>query len=164
MEPRKEQILAKVRDQLASIVGDGGVTYWYTPAAVVRSKSFHSGFLDRTKDVVYVMVPDFTTRAWATSSQGRDAVVEFDLWCLKRYADPSDPFQSGERDTIGNRLAADVERKLSSDPGRAAYQGLEVDGVEVIRDEDAAEVTNLEEWACVVVRVKVGYRYRANRP
>ena len=161
--------MAAIKALLAGIVGTGGSPYWYTPAAVIRSPSFHGGCLHPTHDVVYVIVPDRTIRRKETA-RTLLGQIEFDVVAVKRlppgYSDQN-PFAAASstlRETYQARLAADVERKLIEDPALTALQGLGVSKLELVSDDRSAEDTALEGWACAFLRASCEYRYGFQSP
>jgi hypothetical protein len=167
-----EQLVAAAQTLLQGIVGDGGVTYWYTPDRVLRAPAFHAGCLDESLTTIYTMVPVRVDARPITSSLGMDARLTVDLALATRFKpDTESPFKQSApiRWTVQTRLEKDAKKRLASN-----YTLLGVDGahrfttVPVV--DYAADLTGqqlgtyLEGWAVVYLRVVFRYIYTDQAP
>jgi hypothetical protein len=162
-EPVSEQVAAKIKTTLAAIVGDSGSTYWYTPSAVYRAPALVEGLLDRSlasTPTIYVLIPDEKEpqysafgRLWTTAS--------YDLVCLQSWELPTSDaaeYQSSTlRETVQNRMEADVRKALFTDP---TLGGLAIT-VDIPFVDQSAENTWFEGWAMTMLRVVVQFEHAA---
>jgi hypothetical protein len=120
-ESKVEQITAAVKTSLDAIVGDSGVTYWYTPGIVIRVDYTESrvAFKDGYGNPVY-MVSDTGPDDPANDSAGfSETGRSFGVFVLCAYQDDRgdrDPYTAATLSgTIRNRMLKDVVKKIELD-------------------------------------------------
>lgn len=167
-ESRHSQIVEALRTRLAAIVGDGGSTYWYTPARVVRAQVYDRLLADDS-----VGTPIYALRAGeetheeestgdAVSGGGIRARAEvFVLLMARTQAADDSPFGfDGETKALEqDRMIRDVLKKLWQDVTLGGLATNLSDGQLVVDRE-----VDVEGWACVEVRLAVVYSYLAGTP
>lgn len=119
-----EQIQAKVKTELAAIVGDAGVNYWYTPDKVTRVDEWHRNHLVETYGIIYLVSDrgdvNLNLRESALGKDARDLDVPI-LVAYQDKRDEKDPHRATTGSgTIRNRMLQDVTKKLNSDYKRGA--------------------------------------------
>lgn len=174
-EPRSEQIVAGAVNLLAAIVGDGGVSTWYTCDKASRAAAFGLACLDSSITTAaadkaptsYVLIPDKAEGSLKTSRQ-RLATLYCDLALARVFAPgsespltPPDP----DRGKVQRRMAADVEKALIGDiPATCAALGSAVEMVDITDWDMSPENTFIDGWALVFGRLMVVYRYVTDTP
>jgi hypothetical protein len=162
-----EQVLAALQAHLAGIVGDGGATYWYTPDRVLRPAAFHGACLDPSLTTIYSLSPVRVEDKPVNISIGMEAVLTVDLAVATRFTPDAgeNPLQQTEpfRWTIQSRLERDAKKRL-----RSNYNLLGVSGAHrftaVPVTDYAPDLTYLEGWALVFLRVQLRYTYPDTTP
>jgi hypothetical protein len=176
MVPVHEQIMVAVQARFASIVGDGGVTYFHSVAYALRWPTFSGDVLDHTrlrttpgKDVICVIVPDSTPRKDGMSKH-REGTIRFDVVMAKRFipAGGENPFTrvAPLRETIQAELAADAESALCGDPRLTWLSGLGLASTpmpRVVTDDRSFEATGWEGWAGCFLGCEIDYSYLVTR-
>ncbi len=175
-ESRAEQVAEALRAQLATIEGDGGNAYWYTPDRVIRTHVVDARVLDTSLDVIYVVSPEREEESPRTN--GPNGIVRntsfLTLTLLKRFTpdtenqlqrpetpDPSDP----ARATLQARMLRDVRKKLRSDVKLALGGADGVSTYVALPDTELGpEETYIEGWACVFARAVVTHHYVQDTP
>ena len=149
-----EQFQAKVAAELASIVGDGGSTYWYTPDSVRRAEFNDAVKWQTTAEVFHEVRQGQVGLEARTSRQLHTVRVETFITAARR--DKRHNRDDSVVTTIKNRLASDVKRKLAEWP---TWSGLSLQLLEPTDEEHEVEV---EGWAAVHLRftAEIVERYR----
>jgi hypothetical protein len=166
-ESKHEQIEEAIKSRLASIVGDSGVNWWFTPDRVIRYPAFTEQCLDTSLTTVYVLSPDEEEDAEASTGTaatggGIRAQARLDLVLATRYQGSEHPFQAEAplRATLQNRMARDVKKKLRED---ITLGGGLARNLDFILTDRGAE-THHPGWAIVAMRLLVTYWYQALVP
>jgi hypothetical protein len=161
-ESISERIAAALQARLAGIVGDGGVTYWYTPDRVLRVPAFYGDCLTNTLSTIYSVSPDQEEDTYLSFS-AVNTVVKLDLAAARAHRPHTEQPLSANtpiRWTVQNRLVQDLRKCLRGDKtlGGLAYD-LRIPFVEL-----SAEETYLEGWATVFLRLEVAYAHEDAQP
>lgn len=170
--PMAEQIFDAMETALEAIVGDGGTTYSYTPAAVVRAHAFTAEVLDPSVSgdrVIYCLIPgDQQETRPGAFSRVRLSQLPVTVIAAKRFDGATDnPFSppSPSRWEVQELLIRDAERALlNSDSlnGRGASP-LAI-CLDVPERDRSTEETFVEGWALALLRVEVLYQYQDTAP
>lgn len=168
-EPTAERIAQALVDLLAGIVGDDGVSYWYTPGAVRLVDALGAAVLDDTfadastgKATIYALEPD-NIRTEAETTHEIDAASTYLLLVAHQIdqADHAMKAPAGDtRHTVQGRIDSDVRKKIHSDPtlgGLCHY-------VEILETERSPRDLFVEGWAAVMFRVSLHYSYWKSQP
>lgn len=161
-ESKHHQIAEALKARLAAIVGDGGTTYWYTPARAVRVQAYDRLVADPSIGQVYAVRAGEERHTEAGT--GGLLGVEAEFWVLiLRQTEAADdqPFGADEstKATEQDRMVRDFLRALWLDVTLGGLVENVVDGSLVIdRDVD------VELWACAEARFTVRYTYQALTP
>lgn len=168
MESIHEQIAAALKSSLQGIVGDGGVTYWYTPGVVVRVPFFEEtgpyGLLDSSiSGPIYAIRPGEESHEEQVT-QNTDAEMEVFILMLQRFTETESAFTlaSVPRWTMVNRMVRDVLRKLLQDVQLLSVGGA-VDNIMALPglvDRDRW----IDGWAVAELQLRIGYRYAGGVP
>ena len=169
-ESRYEQIVAAVVGEIGAIRQDGGLTYWYDFGGdenhrTIRTFGLFGALFDATVAFFCAVIPDDSAKR-RDMNKTHFAEARFDIVAALRFEGGDDPFSppTPTRQTVQSRLAQDAERKLMADPALNAYRGLEVTDLKVISEDRGADTTFDAEWAIVILRVAITYRYRPTAP
>jgi hypothetical protein len=114
--PKSDQIAAWFESALASIVGDGGTTYYYTPDESHRVEQMHVGLLRTELDLAYYVrqaediLDERATRAW-------DVSTDFYVTGIKKYDgvnrnSPELPKTGDTPEVIQNKMIHDVLKRI----------------------------------------------------
>lgn len=168
-ESIRDQIIDAIVDQLEEIVGDAGVSFWYTPGAVRVVEAVNQACLDDTfadptsgKATIYLLVPDDEQDIEETT-EDIDAIMNLDLVVARQIDQVDHPLKtasSGSRSKIQNRLARDAKKKLRED---VTLGGLS-HNVEIVRSEFGPEEVYAAGWAVVLMRLSILYSYWRTTP
>lgn len=159
-ESKGELAVAQLVDYLNEIEGDGGATYWLTPVAV-RADQVDLRLLDSSVEAVYAVTPEGTEEQRATND-GAGCIyrirASFILTLLARLNQSTDdPFHADPpvRQTVQERMLADVRRKLRADP---SLGGNSMDLVIADTEKNTRDTTiEAGAWALAFMRVVVTY-------
>jgi hypothetical protein len=161
-----EQMIAALETHLEGIVADAGATYWYTPDAVLRTPAFHGACLETGLTTIYSLSPVRIEDKPVNISIGMEAIATVDLAVATRFVPSSEnPFSADTplRWTVQTRLERDAKKRL-----RANYNLLGADGghrfTAIPVTDYASDLTYLEGWAIVFLRVQLRYNYRDTTP
>jgi hypothetical protein len=160
-----EQVIAALKTHLEGIVGDAGATYWYTPDRVLRPAAFHGACLDSSLTTIYSVSPVRVEEKPVNISIGMEAILTVDLAVATRFTGVDNPFQQEApiRWTVQTRLERDAKKRL-----RANYNLLGGSGAHrftaIPVTDYAPDLTYLEGWACVFLRVQLRYTYPDTTP
>ncbi len=163
-----EQIAAALQAKLATIVGDAGVTYWYTPAYVARTPGVGKGLIDEAlvtadKPALYAVIPDEEEHV-EDASQMMRAGQKIYLFLAVRYQPTSElPYAQSApiRWTVQNRMVRDVMKKLLSDVTLGGLVLNLFDGRILV---DRSARTYEDGWALVFIYFRVMYDYAFGAP
>jgi len=160
-EPICEQIAAAVAAKLRTIIGDSGVNYWQTPT-VSRFAGLDSSCMDRSKALVYVVVPDRISRQQSPAQRvNREMTLDIaGIWSHGQDGSPSEvesPFSSisHTRWTRQHRMTSDVEKCLCG--GDLTLGGIAIN-TEVLDWELSGEQTYYSGFTVVMGRIRVTYQ------
>lgn len=160
-ESAHELVIDALRDHLAGIVGDDGVTFWFTPDRVVRVPAFHGAVLETGLTTIYSLSPVRVEETPENISLGMRAMLTVDLAVATKF-DPQteDPFlqEAPIRWTVQTRLERDAKKRLRSDFTLLGNTGAHRFTTIPVTDY-ASDLTYLESWAVVFLRVQLHYRY-----
>ena len=167
MESKHNQIAQALIDRFAAIVTDGGTTYWYTPARVVRVQAYDRLLADPTVGLVYaIRAGDERHREESTgdaTTGGRmEATAEFFVLLLRpTEAADADPFgaDAGTKAIEQDRMVRDFLRALFLDVTLGGLASNIAAGSLVV-DRD----TDVEGWAVAEARFSAVYTYPARTP
>lgn len=161
-----EQLIVALAAHLAGIVGDGGATYWYTPDRVVRTPTFHSACLDPSLTTIYSLSPVRVEDKPVNISIGMESIATVDLAAATKFNPATeDPFKQEEpiRWTVQTRLERDAKKRL-----RSNYNLLGVSGghrfTAIPVTDYASDLTYLEGWALVFLRLQLRFTYPDTTP
>lgn len=154
-ESRHEQIILALKAALEGIVADGGVSYWYSPDAVLRWPVCDASCQDSSLDTIFVLSPSDVDDEQADSCSAR-ALLRLDLTALHKFEGIENPFQQEApiRETVQNRLERDVKKLLRTD---TTLGGLALD-VRIPVTSYGPE-TYWQGWAGVILRLEIKYHY-----
>jgi hypothetical protein len=169
-ESLNEQIAVALQAKLASIVGDGGASYWYTPT-VIRTPGVSAALLDldvatTAAPAIYAVIPDEEEHLEEASGL-MQAYMKIYLFLAVRFQpDKELPFDQSApiRWTVQNRMVRDVLKKLLTD---LTLGGLVLNlfggpGDRVLIDRSAR--TYEDGWAIVFVHFRIFYGYQFGAP
>lgn len=164
-EPQPEIIVAALKTRLEGIVGDAGVTYWYTPHRVLRFAAWCNACLSASLGsypsdpaTIYTLSPDDEDSEENTYT-GTQSVMRIDLSLAQRFepAGDLDPFNQPDPDRwkVQQRLRNDARKRLRGDlkVGNTAML------VRIPLVDMSAEETFVKGWAVVFMRLEVLYAY-----
>lgn len=156
-----EQAAQQLRTDLAAIVSDSGITYWYTPDKVWLVTFFEDRFLDTSRDHIIMIRPGDELHEEQTSQRVR-ATQEFYILIAKRHTPSTELPETADtptRWTVINRCVRDVMRALWADPQlNGLVENLAVEPVVV----DRARL--VEGWALAEIRLVAAYSYTKGAP
>jgi hypothetical protein len=166
-ESLHHQIAEALRTRLAAITGDGGTTYWYTPAGVARVQAYDRLVADPTVGMVYaIRAGEERHREEGTGSPTTGGLVaaEAEFWVLMlrpTEATDDNPFgaDASTKATEQDRMVRDFLRALWLDVTLGGLANNIVDG-SLIVDRDM----EVEGWAVAEARFAVFYSYPARTP
>lgn len=150
---------------LASIVGDGGASYHYTPDAVLRAVGFSKLCLDGSLDTIYVLSPQDVAVERRDICSDR-ALMRVYLTAIHKYdKGVENPFEQKKnaeelRWTVQTRLDRDIRKRLRVDE---QLGGVSLE-VSIPLTTYAPEETFLEGWACVFAVLEIKYQYQKVTP
>jgi hypothetical protein len=162
-ESAAEQIVAAIKTRIGGIVGDGGVTYWLTPALVLRAPGYTRECLDSSHETIYALIPDEEEQTEEASFEIHSD-LRMDIALATRFSpasesplNPPDP----DRLKLQNRMAQDVLKRLLNDSATpfSWFGAIGVENLEVLIIDRTAEHTYEIGWAIVFLRVVVRYSY-----
>jgi hypothetical protein len=155
------QIAEALKARLASIVGDNGATYWYTPDRVVRVQSYDRALADTSLGMIYAIVAgEEQHREEATQVIAAEA--EFIVLMLRPTQAADDaPFGVDESTKAReqDRMVRDFLKALWSDVTLGGLANNVVDGSLIV---DRA--VDVDGWAVVEARFAVSYSYPSGAP
>lgn len=173
-EAIKEQVFSTIVNVLSTlIVADGGVTYWYTPTAVVRIPALTNAFFNSNLGsgaspvTIYGLIPDEAIDNEECSQTMFSRAGVFLVLAQAFKPSSEDPFTGDTplRHTIQNRMERDVKRALLVDPqaGGLLYNvfGDDSDKVKV---DMSPEHTYMEDWAVVFMHFRPMFSYAFTAP
>jgi len=161
-----EQIVVALRSSLAAITSDGGTTYWYTPAAVVRTLWFapdEAVLKPGLGGPIYAIRPGEETHEEGTTGSSKGFMDLFVLVATP-YTDSDTPHNPATvmRWTVVNRMVRDVLRKMLVDvqlvSAGGAVENVFANPVTVDRDRF------VEGWAIAEIHFTIVYAYRNSTP
>jgi hypothetical protein len=154
-ESRHELVIAALQTALATIVGDGGATYWFSPDRVLRAPAFTAQCLDASLETIYVLSPEDVAEVHGDSCDEKDT-LRVDLTAVRRFNPPTEnPFQQAVpiRWTIQTRLERDVKKLTRADKSLGGLaQEITIPLTSYSPDE-----TYFEGWACVFMRLEIKF-------
>lgn len=163
-----------LRTSLAAIVSDAGVTYWYTPGAVVRVGWWTPKLLQTAiSGPIYALRVGDETYSENSSGDALGEVkvgIEVFLLVAKLFTEADNPHSQPTitREQVVSRMCADVIRKLLVDVQLLSVTDLAAAGgsVENVFDEGLVVDRDRVEagWALAEIRFVVGYRFTAGAP
>jgi hypothetical protein len=159
-EPKAERIAAKMVEYLGAIQSEWG----YAPRAV-RADTIDARLLDPSLGTVYALTPDHKDEQRATND-GPGCIINcrafYLLTLLTVYVNNDNPFNADLplRQTVQERMCADVRKKLLDDP---RLGGLSID-LTLNRSEENPNETTVEGWALAFMEVTVRYHYTKEAP
>ncbi len=162
VESKHEQIIQAIATRLRGIVGDAGVSYWYTPDVVIIPADFEPEVLNSTYQTIYALIADYEDKRPVTFTE-TESDAYMDLVVLRQFERvASSPFVSDPPTpaTVQNRLLKDAEKRLRGD---RTLGGLAVD-MSISRADRAAEKTAVGGWAVGMLRLAVNYTYSDEAP
>ena len=166
-ESKHHQIAEALKARFTAIVTDGGTTYWYTPAKVVRVQAWDRLIADPSVEQVYALRAGEERHTEestgdAASGGGVKAEAEFFVLLLRpSLAADENPFgaDASTKPTEQDRMVRDFLRALWLDVTLGGLVENVVDGSLVIdRDVD------VEGWAVAEARFTVVYSYLSRTP
>ena len=167
-ESNHELIAEAVRSSLAAINGDSGLTYWFTPGAVVRTLWFEetgpNSVLDSSiTGPIYAIRPGEEDHTEGTT-QEIDAAMDLFILVAAPFGTPDSPFEPANpsRWTVINRMVRDVLRKLLQDVQLLSIGGAveNVMATPTIVDRDRF----VEGWAIAEIHLRISYSYVGGVP
>lgn len=166
-ESKHNQIADALKARLVAITGDGGTTYWYTPAVVARVQAYDRLLADPTVGMVYALRAGSEehleeSTGDAVSGGGMAATAEWFVLMLRPTAAADDnPFgaDASTKAIEQDRMIRDFLRALLLDVTLGGLAYNVVSGSLVV-DRDM----EVEGWAIAEARFRVAYGYRARTP
>lgn len=154
----EERVCSAVEAKLDEIVGDDGVTYWFTPhverfVEITRQVLNPRYNADADETSIIALAPFGLELVEATSSQ-HDIRIVIDFLLACRHDGSIEPYNATTPSvwTLQNRLWGDFKQKLLGSPDDLQLDGL-VDNMDILNVTLDAREVYIAGWAIVIGQI-----------